>query len=205
MNRFLCALLAVCAVLGVTVCSVSAAAVLYGDINADSRVNNRDLGIFQQYLNDWDVTIDQTAADVTADGRVNNRDLGLLQQYLNEWDVQLGPDEPITPQVELPQGGYDPDGRGFILVESVTQEGDTVSVVFVNVTDRWMSEETSYLCYICTDAEGNELSIDDPYYGTLYFGMLEAGERVTLTFTLPEGTAKVAFGECRIVYWTQWQ
>ena len=83
MNRFLCALLAVCAVLGVTVCSVSAAAVLYGDINADSRVNNRDLGIFQQYLNDWDVTIDQAAADVTADGRVNNRDLGLLQQYLN--------------------------------------------------------------------------------------------------------------------------
>ena len=41
----------------------------------------------------------------------------------------MGPDEPITPQVELPQGGYDPDGRGFILVESVTQEGDTVSVV----------------------------------------------------------------------------
>ena len=201
MKRFLCALLAV-AMLGVAVSSVSAATALYGDVNGDGRINNRDLGLLQQYLNDWDVTVDVVSADVTADNRVNNRDLGLLQQYLNEWDVQLGPDEPA---VELPQGGYDPDGRGFILVESVTLEENTVSVVFANVTDRWMSEETSYLTYSCTDAAGDPLALDDPYFGVLYFGMLEAGERVTLTFPLPAGTAKVTFGECRIIYWTQWQ
>ena len=201
MKRFVCALMAVAVVLGIAGGSVFAAA-LYGDVNGDSRINNRDLGVFQQYLNDWGVTIDKTLADVTADGRVNNRDLGLLQQYLNDWDVQLGPDEPA---VELPQGGYDPDGRGFILVESVTLEGDVVSVVFANVTDRWMSEETSYLTYSCTDAAGNPLTIDDPYFGVLYFGMLEAGERVTLTFPLPADTAKVTFGQCRIIYWTQWQ
>ena len=60
-----------------------------GDVNSDQRVNNRDLGLLQQYLNEWEVTIDTDAADVYDDKRVNNRDLGLLQQYLNEWDVVL--------------------------------------------------------------------------------------------------------------------
>lgn len=61
-----------------------------GDANGDGKVNNRDLGLFQQYLNDWEVTMDLAACDVNDDGRVNNRDLGILQQYLNEWDVTLG-------------------------------------------------------------------------------------------------------------------
>lgn len=54
-----------------------------GDVNGDGKVNNRDLGVVQQYLNDWDVTIDLTAADMDGNGKVNNRDLGLLQQLLN--------------------------------------------------------------------------------------------------------------------------
>ena len=60
-----------------------------GDVNNDGRVNNRDLGLLQQYLNEWGVSIYADAADVNDDKRVNNRDLGLLQQYLNEWDVVL--------------------------------------------------------------------------------------------------------------------
>ena len=54
-----------------------------GDANGDGKVNNRDLGLIQQYLNGWDVTIDATACDVNGDGKVNNRDLGLIQQLLN--------------------------------------------------------------------------------------------------------------------------
>lgn len=65
-------------------------AVLYGDINGDDKVNNRDLGVLQQYLNAWGVTADLTAADVNVDGKVNNRDLGLLQQHLNGWGTELG-------------------------------------------------------------------------------------------------------------------
>ena len=60
-----------------------------GDVNSDGKVNNRDLGLLQQYLNGWKVTIDTNSADVNGDGKVNNRDLGLLQQYLNGWDVEL--------------------------------------------------------------------------------------------------------------------
>ncbi len=61
-----------------------------GDANGDGKVNNRDLGLLQQHLNDWDVTIYLAACDLNDDGRVNNRDLGILQQFLNEWDVTLG-------------------------------------------------------------------------------------------------------------------
>ena len=57
--------------------------VIPGDANGDDKVNNRDLGLLQQYLNEWDVTITVAAADLNGDGKVNNRDLGLLQQLLN--------------------------------------------------------------------------------------------------------------------------
>ena len=84
----LCLLLT--AVMGVV--SVSADAVVYGDVDGNGKINNKDLGRLQQYLNDWDVTVNEAAADVTDDGKVNNKDLGRLQQYLNDWDVTLGPE-----------------------------------------------------------------------------------------------------------------
>ncbi len=61
-----------------------------GDVNDDGVINNRDLGLLQQYLNGWSVTIVELAADVNVDGVINNRDLGLMQQYLNGWNVQFG-------------------------------------------------------------------------------------------------------------------
>lgn len=57
--------------------------ILQGDVDGDGRVNNRDLGLLQQYLGDWDVTV-SAEADMNGDGRINNRDLGLLQRLLNE-------------------------------------------------------------------------------------------------------------------------
>lgn len=63
---------------------------LLGDANGDGKVNNRDLGLLQQYLADMDVEVVLAVCDVTADGRVNNRDLGLLQQYLADMDVEFG-------------------------------------------------------------------------------------------------------------------
>ena len=94
--RKLIALLATLLMLvGMLPLSVSAAdTTIYGDVNGDGKVNNRDLGILQQYLNGYDVTIDSDVADVTHDDKVNNRDLGLLQQYLNGYDVTLDPEVP---------------------------------------------------------------------------------------------------------------
>lgn len=99
MKKFGMVLVALCllitAVMGVF--SVSADAVLYGDINGDGSINNKDMGRLQQYLNGWDVTVNEAAADVNDDGKVNNKDMGRLQQYLNGWDVTLGPDTPFVP------------------------------------------------------------------------------------------------------------
>ena len=62
---------------------------LPGDVNGDGVVGNKDFGILRQYLNNWDVTINESNADVNADGIVNNKDMGILRQYLNNWDVEL--------------------------------------------------------------------------------------------------------------------
>ena len=57
-----------------------------GDVNGDGKINNRDLGILQLYLNDSDLagkTFHEKAADLDGNGRINNRDQGKLQQLLN--------------------------------------------------------------------------------------------------------------------------
>ena len=97
MKKMLIVLAALCllttAVLGVM--AVSADAIVYGDADGNGKVNNRDLGLLQKYLNNGDATIiDTEAMDVDCNGKINNRDLGMLQKYLNNGDVTLGPDEP---------------------------------------------------------------------------------------------------------------
>lgn len=57
--------------------------VLPGDVDGNGKVNNRDLGNLQKYLNGTDVTMDEVAADLDDNGKINNRDLGLLQKLLN--------------------------------------------------------------------------------------------------------------------------
>ena len=207
MKRVMSVLLALTLLLSVAVVASSAASadeVVYGDVNGDGKINNRDLGMFQKYLNGSAVDIDLVAADVYADGKINNRDLGMLQKYLNGSDVTLGPEKPVVPPAELPAVGYDIDGKGRIIVDAISQDGYIVTVVIKNHDTKWMTEETSYVKYTCTDAEGNELTLSDKYYGTLYLGMLEVGDVGTYTITLPEGTAKLEFGNWYIKYWSQW-
>ena len=64
--------------------------IVYGDANGDGEVNNVDVALLQQYINKWNVTLDE-AADANGDGEVNNVDVALLQQYVNKWDIVLGP------------------------------------------------------------------------------------------------------------------
>ena len=61
--------------------------VLMGDVDGNGKLNNRDLGLMQLYLNDGDMTdkaFDEAAADLDGNGKINNRDLGLLQKELNK-------------------------------------------------------------------------------------------------------------------------
>lgn len=57
--------------------------IILGDADGDGKLNNRDLGLLQRYLNGWDVTL-CPEADLNADGTLNNKDLGLLQLALNK-------------------------------------------------------------------------------------------------------------------------
>ena len=182
-----------------TALPVGAVAAAMGDLNGDGRINNRDLGLMQQYLNEWDVSVNTDAADTYYDGKLNNRDLAVLQRYLNGWDVNLGPTA-----VQLPEIGYDLDGRGRIFVQDISVSGNTVTVTLINTSTKWITEETASVKYVCTDANGNVLTLPVSRYGTLYFGVLERGKTVTKSFTLPEGTVKVAFGAANIIYWTAW-
>ena len=76
-----------------------------GDANSDGKLNVRDLGLIQQYLNGWDVEVHLGASDVTGDGKVNVRDLGRLQQYLNGWDVTLEHGSGNTTSTTIPSAG----------------------------------------------------------------------------------------------------
>ena len=58
---------------------------LLGDVNGDGIINGVDSGLLLQYLAEWEVEIDLTAADVNGDGIINGVDSGLLLQYLAEW------------------------------------------------------------------------------------------------------------------------
>ena len=61
--------------------------IIPGDANGDGKVNNRDLGLLQLYLNDDDLSgknFDAAACDMDGNGKLNNRDLGLLQKMLNQ-------------------------------------------------------------------------------------------------------------------------
>ena len=97
MKKFWIVAAALCLLLTATlgVLSVNAgSSILYGDADGNGKINNRDLGLLQKYLNDDVVDINLEAMDVDDNGKINNRDLGLLQKYLNDDDVTLGPTEP---------------------------------------------------------------------------------------------------------------
>jgi len=64
----------------------ASASAIPGDVDGNGKVNNRDLGLLQQALNNYDMSnkpYDEAAADVDGNGKVNNRDLGQLQKKLN--------------------------------------------------------------------------------------------------------------------------
>ena len=49
----------------------------------------KDLSKLQQFINGWNVEINEVAADVNGDGKVNMKDYALIQRYINGWEVVL--------------------------------------------------------------------------------------------------------------------
>ena len=77
-----------CLLLSITTLSVSAlSAFIPGDVDGNGSADNRDMGILQKRLNEWDLPAELYNFDINGDGKINNRDLAQLQKILNGWDV----------------------------------------------------------------------------------------------------------------------
>ena len=74
--------------------------VLYGDLNSDGEINEKDSTLLSNYLNNNTKISNQALknSDVNKDGKVNIIDLGLLQMYIANPDNYTNtlPDSPIT-------------------------------------------------------------------------------------------------------------
>jgi len=68
---------------------VNVVAAVPGDINGDTKVNNKDVTRLLQYLAQWDVFVNAHTLDTNGDGKVNNKDVTRLMQYLAHWDVEI--------------------------------------------------------------------------------------------------------------------
>lgn len=60
-----------------------------GDVNRDGKVNLKDYALLKQFVNGWDVDVEESVADVNGDGKINLKDVALLNQFVNGWDVVL--------------------------------------------------------------------------------------------------------------------
>ena len=69
--------------------------IIYGDADGDGEITLLDANLLNQFLSDWEVTLDEVAADADGDGEITLLDANLLNQFLSDWDVTLGPDEPV--------------------------------------------------------------------------------------------------------------
>ena len=61
-----------------------------GDVNADGKVDRKDLSRLAQYFARWTVEIDADAANTNGDGKIDRKDLSRLAQYFARWEVELG-------------------------------------------------------------------------------------------------------------------
>ena len=116
-------------------------AFIYGDVNHDGEVNNKDYGALQRYLNGWDESIRLDAADVYYDGVVDNKDYAVLQRFLNGWDVTLGPGEE-EPQAVL----LDLDVMTFNLRQSGDQNAD--GTYSLDGTNAWHIRKNAVMNYL---------------------------------------------------------
>lgn len=119
---------------------------VYGDLNEDGEIDNKDYSLLQRYLNHWEVTIRLEAADLNADGLVNNVDYALLQRYLNDWDVTFGPSEETPDQPEIIPVSMDLQVMTFNVRQSGDKNAD--GTYSLDGTNAWHHRKTALMGYL---------------------------------------------------------
>ena len=122
------------------------------------------------------------------------------------------PQQEEIENVKLPAAGYDPDGKGRIVVDKsevkTVDKKQVAYITFVNQSDKtgkkWIIPEYSKVTFACYDKKGNEVKGEGDSFGTLFLGSLEVGEKVTCQFEIPKGTVEVKITGHNFEYWTPW-
>ena len=79
---------------GTDIPDVPSAAPLFGDVNADGKVNTRDVIALLKHITGETVKVDENALDINGDGKVNTRDVITLLKYITGEDInKTGTDE----------------------------------------------------------------------------------------------------------------
>ncbi len=106
----------------------SLAAIIYGDVNCDAKINVSDATTLLKKLAKWDVACNEIAADVNADGKVNVSDVTTLLKYIAKWHVFLG-------------------GVGMTVIEekqTAVKEDKTMELIFGNGVDKYTKKQTEF-------------------------------------------------------------
>lgn len=120
------------------------------------------------------------------------------------------PVEEPTPTIVLPAVGTDIDvvnKKDRIHVTAATavydDNGDIlVALTLTNDSDKWITEESNYVCYTAYDKEGGVIERNVK----IHIGVIDTKKNPTktYTFTVPGDTAEIRLTNSKIVYWTEW-
>lgn len=130
-------------------------------------------------------------------------------------------DKLLECSMKLPFYGADIDGKKRITVGDTAVLCNTLYLELIDELDEWMTmgepagnsqtveealKKIDYIRYACYDAQGNELRLEDTWFGILEIpAMSSTNSIITFKIDLPEGTAEVKLLDAHIRYWTEWE
>lgn len=154
--------------------SVTAAALLLGDLNADGAVNTKDVLAIRKYLAEIQNPADLAAGDMNGDGKVNTKDLLLLRQKLAQFTPsEPGKTEPTQAQPTQAQPTAAPKTLATGKVMKITT--DYAETFSGDITGDYSAPLNAYLPASTLDVLKKEVT--DPKTGYTYY-LLGCGRRV---------------------------
>lgn len=169
-----------------------------GDMNENSVLDSDDAVYLLYYtLLPEEYPLNQPA-DYTGDGVIDYNDAVCLLYHTVLPEVYALPFP--ADGVQLPEIGYDPDGKGRIELIDASLAYGTFSFTFRNNSSVWLTDEASTIAYRCTNADGQVVAS-----GNMLLGHIACNSTRVCTLPLPEGTAAIRFTGRSITYWSDWK
>lgn len=145
----------------ITMTAMTVSGLIFGDINGDGDVNNKDVVTLFRSLSRTDAYIDHDIYDINADGEIDNKDIVSLFRYIssmlkekqNEETQPTGPEEesePVSDETAEPQI----DGITVTELTSPVGRNETATISIKGKPD---TEYTIKVYYSTTASKANGL------------------------------------------------